>query len=170
MTYDDPEGRREKAKLLAMIERCVNHVLFSHFSFPSISLSLSPREEKLRAQGLDPDQYKDTDSTEGRNLRLDLAGGPHCEATTTAATTDSSGAQITVVGRPDHPQAASSHSDPLRNEGRSAGATVVSGGMDEKDAPSSTPLPPSLGVPIVTHAKRNQEGRCTIVCRSLVIV
>ena len=37
---------------------------------------------------------------------------------------------------------------------------VGGGGDKDKDTPSSTPLPPPLGVPIVTHSKGKKQGTC----------
>ena len=106
------------------------------------------REEKLREQGLDPEQFREgsSSSLEEARLELDL---PHSELTTTApaATATATAATSGQVTLGEQTQASSVSS---RGWG-------VAGGAGPEGL-SSTPLPPCLGVPIVTHSKGNKEG------------
>ena len=114
---------------------------------PPSLLQLPYREEQLRAQGLDPSQFRDSNSFEEGALHLDLECGIPSETTATAShgQTTEEGSRTTV-------------------DARVGGVGVAGGGCDvgdkdkDKDTPSSTPLPPSLGVPIVTHSKGSKEG------------
>lgn len=188
MTYDDPEGRREKAKLLARIERyicvvwtCIHvsatctciYTAFVHIlhcvDIEYIAYPLSYREEEMRAQGLDPAQFRDSSSVDDRILRLDLLGSD-IESTTTSTR---GGERNSRESRQDYTagQQVNGNSDTvgLGNGGKSTliagfGTSDVCGVEDkDKDTPSSTPLPPPLGMPIVTHAKGRKEGMYTVL-------
>ena len=127
---------------------------------------LTYREEQLRAQGLDPSQFRESSSFDERCLRLDLGCGIPRETTAThgQSTEDS---RTAVAGMPQ-----TSHMDTVGVRGGRRTAVELSGvGVGDvgdkdkdkdKDTPSSTPLPPSLGVPIVTHSKGSKEGTCSL--------
>lgn len=119
---------------------------------------LSYREEEMRAQGLDPAQFRDSSSVEERTLRLDLLGITHSEAETTTRGEHIS-RESSRSGRSGQQTNGTSEAVGLGG-GKSAGLDVCGVGDKDKDAPSSTPLPPPLGVPIVTHSKGRKEGKC----------
>lgn len=135
------------------------------------TLSPPDREEQLRAKGLDPSQYRDSsNSLEERGLNLDLEVS-HSEVATTTTNVVSQG-QTTMgensrVLRPEQSQTTTELRDRLIQEDSEAkGNGVGNRGRGSSrltataDYPSSTPVPPSLGVPIVTHSKRHQDGKC----------
>ena len=125
---------------------------------------LSHREEEMRAQGLDPAQFRDSSSVEDRTLRLDLLGITHNEVEPTTR-----GECISRDSRQNGQQTNGTSDAVGLGGGKSKliaglGASDVCGvGDKDKDTPSSTPLPPPLGVPIVTHSKGRKEGVYTIV-------
>ena len=146
------------------------------------TLSPPDREEQLRAKGLDPSQYRDSsNSLEERGLNLDLEVS-HSEVATTTTNVVSQG-QTTMgensrVLRPEQSQTTTELRDRFIQEDseakgngvgnrggiiRGSSRLTVTGGIVNKDYPSSTPVPPSLGVPIVTHSKRHQDGTFTSV-------
>ena len=125
------------------------------------------REDKLRAQGLDPAQFQDNSSSsslEEARLVLDLTQSQTATPTTTPTTATppapatSTRGQVTMG---DKPQSAAGS-----RGGRVAGGEEVGGG-ERDEGVSSTPLPPALGVPIVTHSKGSREGMPTCVGTTL---
>lgn len=117
----------------------------------------------MRAQGLDPAQFRDSSSVEDRTLRLDLLGITHSEVEPTT--------RGECIPRESNRNGQQTNGTSDTSDGKSKliagfGATDVCGVGDkdkDKDAPSSTPLPPPLGMPIVTHSKGRKEGMYTIL-------
>ena len=123
MTYDDPEGRREKAKLMARIER----------------------EEELKARGLDP-------RGEDQQPQRAALQEPGTALAPASSSRGGRGAAKDV--------AEGLQSTRLRLHKTGAQSRVQLGSANDRDLPSSTPLPPPLNVPIVTHAsKASAEGQ-----------
>lgn len=106
----------------------------------------------MRAKGLDPGQFRDPEEDIGhRDLRLDLPPeGAKGKETEESAAASRVGQSSSGAGKP---------SVTLQKGTREVAAVV----MEDKDTPSSTPLPPPLGVPIVTHSKSHKEGIYTYV-------
>ena len=109
------------------------------------------REEKLRAQGLDPEQFRDSNSQEEARLKLDLT---QPEQPTPARVT---------CGQPTPGEPTQSSAESRRQSVAGAGV-----GSDRESGVSSTPVPPCLGVPIVTHSKGRKEGGSCISIQSIV--
>ena len=154
---------------LAGIQHVYMYIIYAH----TCTSSLTYREEQLRAQGLDPSQFRESSSFNERCLHLDLECGIPRETSATATRDQSTEDSRTAVdGQPQ-----TSHVDTVGVRGGrpAAGGVGVGGGCDvggkdkDKDTPSSTPLPPSLGVPIVTHSKGSKEGNDTpYTCRCII--
>ena len=135
MTYDDPEGRREKAKLMARIER----------------------EEELKARGLDP-RVGDQQPGEVRLVlpSEQLGGGALPEADTAQA--PAGGGRGGRGASKEGSAGLQSARLKLQKTGTQSKATL--GPANDRDLPPSTPLPPPLNVPIVTHtSKASTEGQ-----------
>ena len=137
VTYDDPEGRREKAKLMARIER----------------------EEELKAQGLDPRQFRDPgEEHQPTEIRLILPSDqPQRDTALPAA---SSGRRGREAAKNVSERLQSTRQKQDRTGANSAQSKVQLESANDRDLPSSTPLPPPLNVPIVTHtSKASTEGQ-----------
>ena len=114
------------------------------------------REERLRAKGLDPDEIEGEDKPTSRPLpEMKLVPPPsRGEGGTNGST--SRGTSSTTL-----PQTKGGVASNVKPQ------TVV---IDDKELPSSTPAPPPLNVPIVTHSARPSEGMiqeilfCVCVC------
>ena len=113
----------------------------------------------MRARGLDPGQFRDPEEDIGhKDLRLDLPPeGAKGRETEESAVASRAGQRGSGAGKP---------SATLQRGTREVTAAVA---VEDKDTPSSTPLPPPLGVPIVTHSKSHKEGTC-MYCTCMCIL
>lgn len=112
------------------------------------------RDEKLLAQGLDPRQFKDPEDGKQQEIKLvfpplpEFSGGTASPSEQTPVRTKSAIAKKApseYLQRTGEPMV--ERTDAQLEE------------VNDRDLPSSTPAPPPLIVPIVTHAKGSTEGQ-----------
>ena len=129
-------------------------LLSSSSSPPSSLCSLYCRDEKLLAQGIDPRQLRDAEE----EVKLVFPPLPEASLAGTVPTSKQSPAKTRGAVEWKAP------SKSLRRTGVAAASTVSeqpkpSDEINDRDLPSSTPAPPPLIVPIVTHSKDSAEGQ-----------
>ena len=124
----------------------------------------------MRAQGLDPALFRENSSSsslEEPRWVLDIAHSeagmnttPLHTATATRGQVSLGGLQTATGSRGGSVAGAGSRGGSVAGAGSRGGS--VAGGKDvwegDGDGVSSTPLPPALHVPIVTHSKGHREG------------
>ena len=118
--------------------------------------SLSCRDEKLLAQGIDPRQLRDTEE------EVKLIFPPLPEASSAATAPTSKQSPVKTRGAVEWKAPSKS----LQKTGGAASSVSEqpkpSDEINDRDLPSCTPAPPPLIVPIVTHAKDSTDGQSLV--------